>query len=133
MGTSIVPVNRGVEPCHPLARVYEMDAANVVAGVAVEHEHVFHVGASTSGELVAGVWSCTPCTERIHDQPCDEFCQILEGTVVLTADDGIVHEFGPGDGFIVPKGWAGAWHMPVAVRKTYVILDQDTTAGDDAA
>ena len=40
-----------------------------------------------------------------------------------TADDGTVHEFGPGDGFVIPVGWAGTWHMPVAVRKTYVILD----------
>ena len=64
---SIVPVARGGESCHPLSRIHEMDPANLV-GEAVEHEHVFHVGASTSGELVAGVWSCTPCTERIHDQ-----------------------------------------------------------------
>ncbi len=75
------------------------------------------------------MWSCSPCTERIDAQPCDEFCQVLEGTVVLTSDDGTVHEFGPGDGFVVPKGWAGTWHMPVAVRKTYVVLDPVTGSG----
>ena len=119
---TVVPVTRGAESCHPLSRIHEMDPTNVI-GEAVEHEHVFHLGAPTRGELVAGVWSCSPCTERIDSQPCDEFCQILEGTVVLTADDGTVHEFGPGDGFVIPVGWAGTWHMPVAVRKTYVILD----------
>ncbi len=107
---TIVPVARGGESCHPLSRIHEMDPANLV------------------GEA-AGVWSCSPCTERIDAQPCDEFCQVLEGTVVLTSDDGTVHEFGPGDGFVVPKGWAGTWHMPVAVRKTYVVLDPVTGSG----
>jgi hypothetical protein len=129
---SIVPVTRGAESCHPLARIHEMDPASVV-GEAVEHEHVFHVGASTTGEMVAGVWSCSPCTERIDEQPCDEFCQILEGTVVLTAADGTAHEFGPGDGFVIPKGWTGTWHMPVPVRKTYVILDPETDSTAGAA
>ncbi len=128
----VVPVTRGAEPNRPLSPIAEIDPTKVVWGEAVEHEHVFHVGTPGAGEMVVGVWSCSPCTERIDAQPCDEFCQILEGTLVLTADDGAVHEFGPGDGFLIPMGWAGTWHMPVPVRKTYVILDTDTDTDTDS-
>jgi uncharacterized cupin superfamily protein len=74
-------------------------------------------------QLIAGLWICTPGTVRIENFPTDEFCILLEGTVVITDTDGHVVNLGPGDGFIIPKGFNGTWEMRVTVKKYYVIFE----------
>jgi uncharacterized cupin superfamily protein len=83
-----------------------------------EHEHIFH--ASEDGAFVAGLWSCTPCTEKVPSYPTDEFCVVLEGRVVLTSDDGTVAEYREGDAFVVQRGWSGTWAMPEPFTKHFV-------------
>jgi uncharacterized cupin superfamily protein len=39
----------------------------------------------------------------------DEFCNILTGSVVLTAANGQVNTIGPGDSVSIPRGWLGRW------------------------
>jgi uncharacterized cupin superfamily protein len=91
---------------------------NIIGGeVPQELEHIFH--ASADGAFVAGLWSCTPCTERVSSYPTDEFCVVLDGHVVLTDDSGAVAEYGEGDAFVIQQGWSGTWAMPVPFTKYF--------------
>jgi uncharacterized cupin superfamily protein len=92
---------------------------NIVEGdVPQEFEHIFH--ASADGAFVVGLWSCTPCTERVTSYPTDEFCVVLEGRVVLTGDDGAIAEYREGDAFVIQRGWSGTWAMPAPFTKHFV-------------
>ncbi len=39
----------------------------------------------------------------------------------ILADDGALHEIGPGTLLFTPDGWRGTWHVRATVRKTFVI------------
>lgn len=66
------------------------------------------------------VWESGPGSLRSHNYPLDEFVLVLEGTLVTTDADGTAREFGPGDTFIIPKGWNGTWDMTTRFRKLFV-------------
>ena len=73
--------------------------------------------------LSAGVWSAQEQETAIDSYPVDEVCLVLAGTITLTAADGQVSVFGPGDSFAIRKGTALTWANSPDVRKIYVILD----------
>jgi uncharacterized cupin superfamily protein len=81
--------------------------------------------------LFAGVWSAASQETVIESYPVDEVCIVLAGTITLTAADGTVSEFRPGDAFAIRKGTALTWANSPDVRKMYVILDH--AAGQAAA
>jgi hypothetical protein len=109
------PGGKGLEPCQFIS------PESVIAGKVKEKAHNFFSDAS--GQLSAGVWECSPCTLRLDGYSVDEYCHILTGRVVLTDEDGKRQSFGPGQSFVVPKGFRGTWHMPTTTRKYYVIFD----------
>ena len=41
--------------------------------------------------------------------------------VLLTRDGGEPHEYGPGEAFVIPRGFAGVWETLEPVRKIYAI------------
>ncbi|MFO0996324.1 MAG: cupin domain-containing protein [Alphaproteobacteria bacterium] len=79
-------------------------------------------------QLIAGVWQCTPGMAEIVNFPYDEFCILLEGSVVIADASGHKETYGPGDAFVIPKGFNGTWSMPVTVRKYYVIFEDKLSA-----
>lgn len=74
--------------------------------------------------LFAGVWSAEAQETPIESYPVDEVCVVLAGTITLTAADGQVSVFKPGDSFAIRKGTKLTWANSPDVRKIYVILDQ---------
>lgn len=49
-------------------------------------------------------------TLLLEGWPIDEFFHILEGQVeVSNTKNGAVHRYGPGDSFVIPKGYDGVW------------------------
>jgi uncharacterized cupin superfamily protein len=74
------------------------------------------------GEFHAGTWSAEPCTWRV-DYTEHEYCEILEGRIRMTHEDGTVSEVGPGDRFVVPAGWRGTWQVLERARKVYVMFE----------
>ncbi len=72
--------------------------------------------------LFAGFWESTPGKWQISYSE-HEFCMLLQGRVVLTAEDGAVERFGPGDAFVIPAGFRGSWETVEPVRKLYVIYE----------
>jgi uncharacterized cupin superfamily protein len=70
--------------------------------------------------LYAGVWESTPGAWRVvYDEW--EFCHILAGHSVLTADTGEVHVLRAGDAFVIRPGFTGIWEVIETTRKEYVI------------
>jgi uncharacterized cupin superfamily protein len=62
------------------------------------------------------VWDCTAgAFNWIYDT--DETIHILEGGVVVTAQDGTVRELGPGDVVFFPAGSSAHWRIATYVRK----------------
>ena len=97
-------------------------AETLIEGDPTELIHGFFTNAT--GELTAGVWRCTPCTEVFESYPVDEFMHILEGRVTVTGADGVPHSFAAGDAFVIAKGTRITWKIEETVRKYYVILDR---------
>lgn len=116
-----LPVTSNGKECAELASSDYIDPERVVKGTAVEAAHIFHTDGS--GQMVTGVWECSPCTERVDGYPFDEFVSVIEGSVVLTAPEGSEQTFSAGDSFVMPKGWQGIWHMPTQFKKLFVFID----------
>jgi len=45
------------------------------------------------------------------------------GGAALTSQDGERSEFGPGDSFVIPAGYAGTWETIEDCRKLYAIFE----------
>lgn len=73
------------------------------------------------GRLFCGIWESTPGKVLI-DYTEWEFCHLIEGRAVVTAESGEQWRFGPGDAFMIPAGFRGTWESVETVRKHYVIL-----------
>ena len=60
------------------------------------------------GDLVVEVYEAAPAKFQIV-APYDEFIHILEGELILVAEDGESFEYAAGDWVMLPKGWTGTW------------------------
>ncbi|MFM8516333.1 MAG: cupin domain-containing protein [Nevskiaceae bacterium] len=83
----------------------------------------------SSGQFFVGVWESEPGSWQVQYSE-EEYCRILEGRSVLTASDGTVTEVGPGDEFVIPRGFVGTWQVIEKTRKTYVIYEAAAAAVD---
>ena len=79
--------------------------------------------ADASGQFFAGDWSSTVGKWRVAYTE-HEFCHLLEGRVVLTADDGREWRFGPGDAWVIPAGFSGTWETVEPATKRYAIFEK---------
>ncbi|MCX7890311.1 MAG: cupin domain-containing protein [Rhodobacteraceae bacterium] len=71
--------------------------------------------------LFCGIWEATPGKWRIaYDEW--EYCRILAGRSVVTAQDGAAIALGPGDSLVLRPGFRGTWEVIETTRKDYVIL-----------
>jgi uncharacterized cupin superfamily protein len=83
-----------------------------------------HEQSKTADGFTAGIWVAEAFDEPFPDgYPFDEFCTLLEGTVVLMDAAGTEHRFDAGDSFTIAKGSVLTWHQPTLVRKIYVIKE----------
>ncbi|MEE8534557.1 MAG: cupin domain-containing protein [Kiloniellales bacterium] len=100
-----------------------VDRANLLEGDPTEQGHNFFTNAR--GNVMAGVWECTPCKERIDSYPVDEMMTVLAGSVTVADADGNAQTFGPGDTFVIGKGFRGTWHITETLRKFYMIVEPE--------
>ncbi len=113
-------------PASDLERWPEMSPEGIVTAPPVEHGHGYYV--DPTGQLTAGLWTCTPYEERMGPYSVDEFMLLLEGAVTLAYEDGSEETFGAGEAFVIPKGTVCAWRQDTDVRKFYLILDDGEPA-----
>ena len=80
-----------------------------------------------SGQFFAGVWESEPGAWRVRYTE-EEHCRIVSGRSRLTAADGTLTEVGPGDEFVIARGFEGVWEVLERTRKTYVIYEARAAA-----
>jgi len=82
--------------------------------------------ADASNQFFAGVWEATRGAWRVRYTE-HEFCHLLSGRVVITSETGERQEFGAGDSFVIPSGFAGKWEVVEDCRKLYAIFEPAQT------
>lgn len=102
---------------------------SLVSGAPVQRGSLCDENAETG--YLAGVWDCTAFTDSPGPYPSDEFMLLLEGTVILRLPEGGEVRVGPGEAFVIPKGFACQWVMPDYVRKVFMIVDDPAPEGPD--
>ncbi len=106
---SLAPIDVLDIPIAPEKRI----AGNPSTGLASAYEN-------EAAGFYAGTWQSEVGAWRVaYDE--DELCVILVGRVRLTEDGGEAREFGPGEAFVVPRGFRGVWETVEPVRKIYAI------------
>ena len=97
------------------------------SGAPKEYGKVMFV--SADGAFASGVWRGEAGTIPIASYPVDEHCTLLDGEVVLTDANGNSETFTAGMTFVVPVGFQGTWHMPVASSKLFACHGTAETVG----
>ncbi|MEH6549593.1 MAG: cupin domain-containing protein [Pseudomonadales bacterium] len=93
---------------------YEPESGNLVAR---GHEYFY----SEDRDFGLGVWESKPGQMTYEDLGYDELMYVLDGELVMTDTEGKIETFGPGEGFVLPKGWSGTLAVPEGgVRKLWV-------------
>ena len=79
--------------------------------------------ATADGSRSAGIWHCEPGAWRIaFAEGKDEFFVLIEGRIRISDEQGLAHEFGPGDACVIPGGFTGTFEVLSPVRKYYVVM-----------
>jgi len=79
---------------------------------------------SADRKFTVALWESGPGILKTDAYPHDEYCLVLEGHLTIINRDGSREEFGPGDTFVIPKGWAGTWNMTTRFKKQYVAFEE---------
>lgn len=80
-----------------------------------------------SKKFFSGIWQSEPGKWRIAYTE-EEYCQILEGTSVLTDTQGNAQTVRAGESFVIPRGFEGTWEVLDTTRKIYVIYESGDSA-----
>ena len=88
-----------------------------------QREATVRLWQSSDGATRIGVWECTPGHFTADRTAMAELCHILWGRVTLHNADGTTRDIGPGEMFVLPKGWTGAWTIHEQTRKIFVLSD----------
>ncbi len=68
-----------------------------------------------------GVWESKPGKITYKNLEYDELMYVLEGSMVMTDENGKIDTVGPGEGLVLPTGWSGTLEVPEGgVRKIWV-------------
>ncbi len=118
--TRLLPDGAPGRGMQPLAYI---SPDTVVDGIADERGYLFFTNAA--GNVDAGVWECTPCTERVSNYPYDQCCFVLEGSLTITDESGHAETFSPGDAFIIPRGFNGLWQMTERYKNFFVTVEPE--------
>ena len=98
-----------------------IDPDTVSGGPATELGHIFFT--NPEGTVNAGVWECTPCVEHVVDYPYDQCCYVLEGSLIITDENGRTKTFLPDDDFMIPRGFNGSWDMTERYKNFFVTVE----------
>jgi uncharacterized cupin superfamily protein len=106
----------------------ESESATPAADVLIAgnpHQQIANYFSDPTQQFHSGVWSSTRGKWRIRYTE-SEFCCLTVGRVVLENLEGKRWEFGPGQGFLIPAGFAGTWEVIKDCTKFYAIFEVRT-------
>jgi uncharacterized cupin superfamily protein len=73
-------------------------------------------------KFFTGIWRSEPGKWRVTYTE-EEFCQLLEGTSIITSTDGQALTVKAGDSFVIPRGFIGTWEVVDRTTKRFVIYE----------
>jgi len=76
----------------------------------------------TTGQMSAGTWESTPFESEPLPFPGSAMVIMVEGTISISDDKGIEHNFTKGDVFFIPTGTVCSWRAAETVRTFYSIF-----------
>ncbi len=104
----------------PVAQEYFLASEKLVAGN--PKQTLWPHYEDPSGKFFSGIWQSEPGKWKIAYTE-EEYCQILEGTSVLTDAAGLAVTVTAGESFVIPRGFTGTWEVLQTTRKIYVIYE----------
>jgi polyvinyl alcohol dehydrogenase (cytochrome) len=111
--TRAVLAGQGLDP----APTSESDFEHILSRPDAERAKVL-----SQDEFVTGVYEAKGGAVRFSDYPGDELVIVVSGSATLTDESsGKSMTFGPGDMFLVPKGWRGRWSNDGLYRELIVL------------
>lgn len=117
--TDIIRISREGLSNGPLTSCSVVPPEAILAGRAVERGAHHYTG----GKVSVGTWECTPYAEVLSYPTMTEFTTVLSGRVEITGADGEVHEFGPGESYVLARGFKGRFEVLEDLRKIYVLIE----------
>ena len=120
------------DPHGPAAGLVEwekIDPSTLASGEPVQRGHDYFL--DDTGQLRAGVWDCTPMTDRLAPCAVNEFMHVLEGSVTIVDAAGREETMRAGESFLMPKGMPCYWKQTEYLRKCFFIFDD--ASGETAA
>jgi uncharacterized cupin superfamily protein len=115
-----VPFDVSLDDAPPDLAAYRPAPGRIMAGDPVQR--AWNLYSSADGRFHAGLWECEPGRWRVVFTE-NEFCELLEGTLVVTDEDDTSRRYGAGDAFVTPAGYTGTWEVLSRARKRYVIYE----------
>ncbi|KAB1082191.1 cupin domain-containing protein [Neorhizobium galegae] len=73
--------------------------------------------ASADKRLAVDVSAYDQLTLELINWPVDEYMHLIEGELEITDLTGNISNFGPGDTFVMPKGFSGTWRQLSPIKK----------------
>ena len=104
----------------PEPQVYRPPADRIISGDPVQTAWNFF--SSPDQRFHSGIWECQPGKWRVIFTE-SEFCQLTQGVLVVTAEDGSALTFRAGDAFATPAGFTGTWEVVETARKVYAFYE----------
>ncbi|CAI8894646.1 conserved hypothetical protein [Pseudomonas serbica] len=75
---------------------------------------------STDKKLTADLAAYEKTTLKLKDWPIDEYMVIIEGQLEISDEKGNSKIYGPGEAFVMPKGFTGTWRQLTDIKKMTV-------------
>lgn len=99
---------------------YQVASEKMLSGS--PHQAVRNAFSDPSGQFHAGFWEALPGQWRVAYTE-HEYCEILDGVIVMTDDAGYAQTVRKGDRFVIEAGYRGTWEVLEPARKVYVIFE----------
>ena len=106
----------GLEPCQLI------DPADVV-GEDMPSETLGVFDSPKGVDMQIGIWTCSPCVEKVDRFAVNEFCVVGAGRIRLTDDEGHTEVFSRGEAFIMYKGFSGLYEVEEDLVKYYASFE----------
>jgi uncharacterized cupin superfamily protein len=99
---------------------YEVDAAKMLGGS--PQQILSNHFSDPSGQFHVGFWEAEIGEWKVNYTEY-EYCEILQGRILMRDRNGVELTVGAGDRFVIEAGYQGVWQVLEYARKVYVIFE----------
>ncbi|MXW52051.1 DUF861 domain-containing protein [Candidatus Saccharibacteria bacterium] len=86
------------------------------------------------GEITLMLWEAEQARLVLNSPyPYDQYVEVLKGRLTLMDAEGRSATFGPGDRFVLQKGFMGTWRMTEDYRQLLIVSTEQLNAAEQPA